>query len=664
MANVQLPDGSVVAFPDNMPDAAINTAIQQHLAGNQPTGSMDTFADKATHMMSFGLDKPANAAGLSAIDYAMGKGKYGDLYDKNLAQQNAVDQVESEQHPYASAAGNATGLVGSMGIAVPSTGAIPATLWQGIKAAAPANAAMGGAIGGLNALGNAKGDAGDRLQSGVEGAALGAGAGVIMPAALQTIGTGISKIATPLIEKFTAEPGDMATKKLAQAMMRDNITPEQAQIILQNSSPAASIADVGGENTQGLARSIINSPGAGKADATNFLIGRQTGAGTRVQDMVKAGFGTNAEFNDTANNLIAARHDAAAPLYQKAFAENQNVQSPTIDRILQTPAGQSALKAAGVKMQNDMSLMGVNDPELMEQAQLTGQYVPGSGGVASGLKLRTLDYVKRALDDQIGTAQRAGENDNVRILSGLKSSLVGAMDSADSTATKNSPGLYSQARAAFSGPSQSKDALEMGRNFMNEDAQVSANDIAKLDPGDRKFFQIGAARAISDKAAANPNAAIKNITSNDLWKQKLQAAMPSEGDYQDFIANVRNESNMGNTKNAILGNSTTTKQLGEVADSGVDMGHLMEVAKGNYAGAAMKVGTNILKKVTGSGLSETERQMLAKQMFSSDQGQNTQNLQALAAMLQGKPRTQGIPLPGVSGQLGQLIGSTLARNGQ
>jgi len=422
--------------------------------------------------------------------------------------------------------------------------------------------------------------------------------------------------------------------------------------VLENLGGNASLADVGGANVQKLAKTILNTPGAGANNTANFLQGRQRQMGARVQDMVKAGFGNNAEFNDTIGNLQAAQQQQAAPLYQQAYAANQNIQSPALDRILKTPAGQSALKTAAVKMQNDMSLMGVNDPELMEQAQLAGQYVPGSGGqyvpgsggIASGLKLQTHDYVKRAFDDQIGMAQRAGENDNVRLLSNLKNGYIKALDAADSTATQGNPGLYAQARAAYSGPAKSLDALDMGRNFMNEDSQVTAQDVAGLSDADKNFFQIGAARALSDKAAANPSNTIKNVLTNDLWKQRLQAAMPSQNHYYDFLTNAQNEATMQGTKNAVMGNSTTASQLKDMAEENgqiakmpydLNVGNIIDASQGDFKGTALQIGKHYAQKLTNPNPGVADQ--LGQMLFSSNPQQNTATLQAWRQYMAPKP---------------------------
>lgn len=95
MANVQLPDGSVVAFPDNMPDASINQAIQQHLSA-QPTNALENYenavtgglTNTGTAILGLGADA-ADKLGVTSPENAQNF--------KDIAQQ--ARESEADQHP-------------------------------------------------------------------------------------------------------------------------------------------------------------------------------------------------------------------------------------------------------------------------------------------------------------------------------------------------------------------------------------------------------------------------------------------------------------------------------------------------------------------------------------------------------------------------------------
>lgn len=353
------------------------------------------------------------------------------------------------------------------------------------------------------------------------------------------------------------------------------------------------LMDVGGKPVRALAGRMARTPGAPGQIIDDALGGRVTSQGQRLEGDVDTHVAKGTA-HDTIVAMQQSRANAAAPLYEKAFAENQNISSPVINRILQTPAGRAALSAARVKMQNDMTLMGVPDKELMEQAREAAQRIPGGKGVASGLKLRTLDYVKRSLDDMIGSAQRAGERDNARILTGLKSDFVKALDDADITgragpnSTKPEGGLYRQARAAYSGPSQSIDAVEFGHGALKPSisAAETAAHFAKLNPNDQEFARMGLATAIRQYVASRDvgNNAARSLARNPAMQSRIRPFFKDNADYEKFMASVTAEDIMFKTSNEVLGNSKTAERaaedrsqeasaLGHAANASIDFAH-------------------------------------------------------------------------------------------
>ena len=164
------------------------------------------------------------------------------------------------------------------------------------------------------------------------------------------------------------------------------------------------------------------------------------------------------------------------------------------------------------------------------------------GGVASGLKLRTLDYVKRSLDDQIGSAIRAGEKDNARILTGLKNDLLDAMDNADVTATKDSPGLYKQARATWSGMMQGQNALEAGRDFTKLDTSELKKMFAKMSPTEQDLFKVGVAQNLKDTigSTADRSNIARKLFGKEEYRDNLKAIL-SKKDYDKLRLSMMRE---------------------------------------------------------------------------------------------------------------------------
>lgn len=638
---------------------AVNFVPIDHNPFAESPSASDAFLKKADNMVTFGLTKPISAAGIAAIEAARGKGSFGDVYDKVMAQQNAEEDAAAEQHPYAAGAGNAVGALSSFALAPASAGAQTVSKTKQLMNSSLWNAATGAAIGGINGAGNAQGDASDRLDAGVNGAVSGGIVGAVLPSAL----TGVAKVGSTLLApiKTAMTPAvDRAIGKIAQNIGRDKLSPDEIAANLQGMGSNASLSDAAGENLIGLGGTIARSPGEGRSIANEFIQNRAAGAPTRINSAIDVGLG-NGDYHASIDNLINQRQEAAQPFYKQAFAENQSVQHPDIDRVLLTPAGKIALKDAAVKMQNDMSLMGVNDSELMEQAKLTGQYQPGDGGIASGLKMRTLDYVKRSLDDQIGTAIRGGQNDNARILQSLKSKLVRGMDAADSTASKDSPGFYAKARAAYSEPSQSLDALDLGNKFINNDPTANIATIKDLSPQDQAFFRIGAARALKDKVNAAPDGAdaAKRIFGSPDKRATLKSVFPSEDAFNDFQKQVGNEMLFAKNKQTMIGNSPTQSRQADAADAGITPGDILEAAGGNFKGLAL----NALRGTLGrlQGITPEVSQELGNRLFSSNPVQNAATIKALNEYMQNNgARALNLGLPTIIANQGAAFAGRAA----
>lgn len=666
-------------------------------SGPHDFGALNAGANSATSMMTFGLDKPVDSLGIGAIDYATDKARgamgaqqkhpgnsFGDYYDRAKAGIEAQDAAADQQHPIASAVGDVAGFAGSMGLGAPKAAAAIPAATSAVKTALKSsaiNGVVGSLIGGIDALGNAKGDAGERLSAGAHGAETGGIIGATVPVGLQAAGKVIGKVAAPLIDpiinRFSMTHDEHALNKIAQQFGRDDMTPDQVRQALAGMGPEAAIVDSAGANTQGLARGIAGMPGEAKQQASEFFDQRQAGQGTRVNDATAKGLGVNQSYYD-AEEALQNQQKQAHPLYSDAYAENQNINSPAISKILRTPAGQKALSSARVLMQNDMTLMGVPDKELAEQAKLVGSYKPG--GIASGLKLRTLDYVKRALDDQVGALQRAGEGNSARILGNLKRNLVGELDRADTTAVRDAagnitaPGKYSQARAMYAGPAQSQEALEAGRGFINNDAELTNRAMASMSPGEKEMFRVGAARALRDKIMNTAYGAdsVKNIFGapdalfgSAAKREKMQTLFPDQQSFNDFEKQMMSEAKMYSTRAGVTQGSRTAPMGEEMHDSGLDPGHIMEIAKGNWHGAAAKIGMNMLTKLQ---MPEEVRTLIANKLFTNDRAENAKTLQQLEQILGQNANKKLLPpfkaSPGLAGQIGNTAGSVTAGSGQ
>jgi hypothetical protein len=405
-------------------------------------------------------------------------------------------------------------------------------------------------------------------------------AGAIRPVTEGLI-TAVGRAVSPIVDFVKGVKGpraaeDVATREVLRRIQQDikgGGPTAQDMLDLLNTAPGKplTLADVGGENLRGLAGQIARRPGEAKQLITKFLNERDLNAGLRLDADVQAGVAKGSAYQ-AAKALDEGRAAATQPLYAAAYKANQNVASDEIDHVLDTPAGKKALKDAAELMQNKRTLAGRPDPELLQQAKDAGQYVPFKGGVASGLKMQTLDYVKQALYDQESAAYRAGNNNQAKSIGDLRRALIGEMDRLDTTAKPGkvgqrapTSGLYQQAREAYSGPSQSLDALQAGRDFMKLLPEEGAAKIAELSPGDREFYKLGAASTLRQRLADTPLGGdeAKKLVNSRGTQERLRPLFDSDADLKKFTDAVSAESRMFKTRFDILGGSQTAGRQAE-----------------------------------------------------------------------------------------------------
>lgn len=528
------------------------------------------------------------------------------------------------------ASGRAGQLVGNL------AGAIPATLLAGPQMGAEELAALtarGVSQPVLNSAGKVVGPVARTLGNVIKNAAQGGVAG-----AQQAVGSTDSRVDNAALDTVlggavgTAAAGLKASKGaldigkrvltgrdadtvLADVISRADKNPQELLEQLKGGQ-ISGIADIAGDDVQGLTRSIGKTP-LGKNIVSDALEGRSLGAVQRVTDHLSKDVSDVGTYFGNLDDIAKARGKMATPLYKQAFEGNPVITSAGIDDVLQTPAGKAALKQAGTKMQNDMTAMGTRDIQLERQAKLAG--IAAEDGVARGLNLRSLDYVKRSLDDQIGVAQRAGEADNVRVLTGLKNRLLGELDAADVT------GQYPKARQVFAGFSKLKEAQEMGVEFDSKTPEQLRLMLKEMTPGEKDAFRIGVREKLQRTVSKTPDGAdpAKRIMGNTQKRFQLQEVFENPKRFVEFQNKLEEEINAARTKFRVLGGSRTDYNIG--ADDSFE-GMVDKIAKqgvkhGLLSSAIEKVASIVKNRYLG--INADNAKLVAKALVDREEGIKT-----------------------------------------
>lgn len=205
--------------------------------------------------------------------------------------------------------------------------------------------------------------------------------------------------------------------------------------------------------------------------------------------------------------------------------------------------------------------------------------------------VRAWDYMKRALDDKIGAAVRAGEKDDARILTGLKRELTSTIDA---TVPE-----YGQARQVFSSHSDLVNAVEDGSKALSPSytREQLAADFPELTSGEQEMFRIGASNALREKLAnAAGTGALPNAFATDgALAQKLQMLAPSAEHFNRFANRMADEARRF-TEASVPDVSTWHYALKDINGK---LARLVDKDTGEISSPAGKALRDIRDKITG-----------------------------------------------------------------
>lgn len=631
-----LPNGETLEFePGTSPDVVQNVFNREvtKLNAAKPTGGAFGSGIPAAIMAGAGrgasfetVDELGGA--IRGVESMLKGGDYEGAYNQALKTARENEKFLASEHPYATFAGQ---VLGTLLFAAATRRAIPGTQYI---ADAPnmlnmmgRSAGVAGAYGGAQGFGAGEGGIENRLKSGAAGGAIGAAIGAAIPPVAQaakgvgswalnkvtdlfkspttiteaapaaTMGVADAAAAPPASVTVNSGQASKAISKIAEALRRDGFTPAQVQQVLDKLGPDATLADLG-ENTRGLLTAAMSAPGAGKQIGKTLLENRQAGEqGALLESAANVFKGAGAKgFHETDDALLAALEKEASPLYTKSFAEAQPVNTApvleTIDKALAKMPAKSSIRSALEKVRGllgdtvDDGFKPYDDLEVLHNAKMS------------------IDDMlsKYTGDDSLGNVARAKVMD-------VKQALLTAMEELNP--------LYKEARGKFSGIMTSKDALQAGRAFIKEDAEITASALKELDPADQQFFREGAFRAISDIIKSKPqDVSVVQLLRKTGLLEKVKTLAPDEGAFNSFVQELTNVRRFAQTRAATAGSNTTEKILGamDLAESPVvQMGG--NAMTGNKAGV-IRSAYDWVKEALGPG--EESRAAIVQALLSND----------------------------------------------
>jgi hypothetical protein len=507
-------------------------------------------------------------------------------------------------------------------------------------------ATVGAIEGGIAGSGAA--EPGSRVEGGTVGAGMGAPVGAAVPAVARNVGSAwrwLSERLSPTPATVERGAADRINRALAEANMQPSDIPTRLAADRAMNVPSV-VANVDPALVD-LAETVAQRSGPSGRRVEAALGDQREGARERVYRQVEEGLqppqrgGQPNNFFDQQDALVQSLRTRAAPAYQAAYDVGE-VYDPYILRLLELPEYRGAWNTARQLAASDASnaeaqvianeargIFGApfnpNNYRLQEIYRVAGRN-PDTGEEIFELAqtvpdVRTLDYIKRALDVQVRAGfQQPGNavaSTNARSLAGMRDVLRDR--------TKDLVPEYRRALDEYRGESEVLDALRSG---MDDFGRLKHEEIGRLfgagpealSAAEREAFRTGAARNIYStimNPSGNFNSAQRLIGSPET-RQKLEAMFDSPAQYSLFQAALEREAQLFQQSNRILAGSPTARrtQARERFDEGPDVGAAAaEMATGGWGSSLANMA---IRAFRGAAVSDEIADRTARMLMSSD----------------------------------------------
>jgi len=503
---IELPDGTIVEFPEGTSPEVIKQALRKQFpsaenpnnaraaaarAGTlemQP-GSADRQAkidaDAMVAMRDPGMSASALLGATQGATFGFGDEAIAALlsaspnmtYDQALAATRGLTADARAANPVTTTAAEIAGGIGS-GLAG-GLGAIGAG--GSLAARSAIGAGVGAAEGGLYGFGSGEGGLANRAQSAGESALVGGAVGAAAPGLIAGARMVGDAVKTPVMSALNIGSNTQASRAIEQMMQRSGMSADDLQRAMhqatQEGQPEYMLADALGTSGQRGLSGVARQPGDARQQIADFMSNRQLNQGNRLSGFLAEGLGAPDTAAARVASLTQARGDEAA----KAYAAARQGAGPVDVRGAVGAIDQRVgpMRGSGVALDGiDKRLEGFRN-------RLTAR-----NPAAPNLSVELSDFdrvlgVKQDLGDAIGEAVRAGRNNEARELMGLQKQLDAALEGASDG--------YRTANDNFAKASRSIDAV--GEGSAATSGRVRADDVAgqysAMTPDQQSAFRAG-----------------------------------------------------------------------------------------------------------------------------------------------------------------------------
>jgi len=613
IAKIQLPNGKIAKFeveegttPEQVMEFANQQFSKSRLIDEQPTpqqaptqpmqqpkmNRLEALATTATNVPF----APRIKAGISALTAKSmgGDESIGQFYDEALKNELSKLRQVRQQYPTQS-------FTSQLATDIIAGGAVGKLL--GVSGTTAKQALTSGTLlGATTSAGETEADlaSGQGLVDTASGALYGAGGGLVG----QQIGKAVGK-SVPFVKQTIQN----LRKNTPESILSKVVSPKEASQLSQKLSSRiqegriATLPEMGDENILGFTRLLGKTQGSNKI-ITNYINNKTASSAKRVGEIINKNISAEGFF-DTLDNTIAKRKEIATPLYKQAYKEGDNA----LKQAMSMPS------AGNTKVGKVREL--INDDRIKSAIQIARKDY-GINQEVPDISLESLHGARQVVDDIIGSAKRAGENNKARSYIDLKNKINNVIYDVAPT--------MKEADKTFSGFSALKNAQEEGLKFNQyRNGEEVKRAFSKLSDGEKETFRIGVKDYLMDKVAksSDKNPA-KTIFGNQLERRKIQALFDSPKQFNDFTKRLNDEIRVFDTKQRIVGGSRTDFNIEEQSQL------LDKIAKGAISAKTLGIADVLLTAKTAIqkkyyGLNEQTAKQLAQIMIDPEKSVQTLN---------------------------------------
>jgi len=480
---------------------------------------------------------------------------------------------------------------------------------KGVKALAPAEQALatgttltgqaargialGAGTGALSGYGYAEKDAGEAAGL---GAIFGGVLGGTVPIVIDKAGTLMRNVlnASGIGNQATA-----SSKMLANYMQKDNLTPQEAEMALDElrriGVPNPVIADLG-KNLKDLAYSayVVQSKAKGSTEA--FLENRLIDQPNQiVKGLVeKAGLAKNVNGYEYLTSLAEEQASAASRAYPKAY-------SLAIDAV---PFRQYVDRPVFVKAYE----------EAQKRAAVFGDKLPDLNAIKNAQSVPTdiLHQIKIGLDRVVDAETDALTSK----VTGYGRDVIKVKNEFNDLIKAKNPD-YAKANAEFADSARIKNSFEMGQKYQSLDVQEAAAKIKSFNEAEKEAFRLGMIADINKRVGEFKGGDFtRQVFKSDNQKLLVRYAFDDQAKYNEFSQFVKGLTEQSKTAKALIGNSKTAERLATQEGAGQIGQMAQSAATGDLFGLAKAAGASMLAR--SKGISSETSEALQKRLFSVD----------------------------------------------